>query len=133
GAVAPLVSVDVSEWRPIFVVGAIDKPGVFAFRPGMTALQALALSGGLYRPPSGTAVLEASRERWQLHQTRGKLKLALAKQARLEAERHNTTTIEIPDALEKLSEPGEADLLIRAEQRILQQRKRSFENLTTSN
>lgn len=132
GNVAPLVSVDVTEWRPIFVVGTVDKPGLFAFRPGMTALQALALAGGIYRPPASSAALEASRERWQLRQTRGKLKLALARQARLEAERRNENTIRIPDALAKMCEPGEAELLIRAEQALMEQRKRAFETLIAS-
>jgi len=132
GQIAPLVSVDVSEWRPIFVVGAVDKPGLFAFRPGMTALQALALAGGLYRPPAGTAAIEASRESWQLRQTRGKLKQALARLARLKAEQGNSTTIELPEALAKISEPGEAELLIRNEQRAMQQRQRAFENQISS-
>ncbi len=133
GNIAPLLSVDVSEWRPIYIVGGVDKPGTFAFRPGMTALHALALAGGIYRPPAGTAAMEASRETWQLRQTRGKIKLALARQARLEAEQQKWKEIEIPEELVKLSEPGEAAALIRNEQRVLLQRERAFENQIASN
>jgi len=133
GNIAPLLSVDVSEWRPIYIVGSVDKPGTFVFRPGMTALHALALAGGLYRPPIGTAAIEASRETWQLRQTRGKLKLALARQARLEAEQQNKPNIDIPEALVRLAEPGESEIMIRSELRAMQQRERAFENLISSN
>lgn len=133
GGLSPLVSVDIAEWRPVYVVGAVDKPGAFAFRPRMTALNALALAGGVFRPPVGTAMLDASRETWQRKQALGKLKLALARQARLEAERAGKTAIAIPEILKKVAGPAEAEALIANETRYMQQRAETFENVSKAN
>jgi polysaccharide export outer membrane protein len=42
----PSVSVEVSAYRPIFVLGEVNKPGEFAYQPGMTVVAAVALAGG---------------------------------------------------------------------------------------
>lgn len=42
----PSVSVEVTAYRPIFVLGEVNKPGQFAYQPGMTVLAAVALAGG---------------------------------------------------------------------------------------
>lgn len=43
---APSVSVEVIRYRPIFVLGEVNKPGEFDYQPGMTVLGAVALAGG---------------------------------------------------------------------------------------
>jgi polysaccharide biosynthesis/export protein len=42
----PSVSVEVTLYRPISVLGEVNKPGEFAYHPGMTMLAAVALAGG---------------------------------------------------------------------------------------
>ncbi len=42
----PSVSVEVTGYRPIFVLGEVNKPGQFPYQPGMTVLAAVALAGG---------------------------------------------------------------------------------------
>jgi polysaccharide export outer membrane protein len=52
----PSVSVEVSAYRPIFVLGEVNKPGEFAYQPGMTVVAAVALAGGFtYRAIDDTA------------------------------------------------------------------------------
>lgn len=46
---APAAAVEIAQYRPIYVVGAVEKPGEYAFRPTMTTLQAVAIAGGLQR------------------------------------------------------------------------------------
>jgi polysaccharide export outer membrane protein len=46
-------SVEIAEFAPVFVLGNVDKPGPYQFRPGMIALELVALGGGERRPPSG--------------------------------------------------------------------------------
>ena len=43
---SPSVSVEVIRYRPIFVLGEVNKPGEFPYEPGMTVLGAVALAGG---------------------------------------------------------------------------------------
>lgn len=40
------VAVQVSTYRPIFVLGMVERGGQFPFQPGMTVLSAVALAGG---------------------------------------------------------------------------------------
>jgi polysaccharide export outer membrane protein len=42
----PSVSVEVTAYRPISVLGEVAKPGEYPFRPGMTMLTAVAIAGG---------------------------------------------------------------------------------------
>ena len=40
------ISVDIAEYRPVYVSGDVSKPGELAYRIGMTVRQAVALAGG---------------------------------------------------------------------------------------
>lgn len=51
------VSVDIVEYRPVYITGGVANPGAQAFRPGLTLGQALAMAGGY--GPSGAAALAA--------------------------------------------------------------------------
>ncbi|GBQ28071.1 polysaccharide export protein [Gluconacetobacter azotocaptans] len=42
----PSVSVEVTQYRPIFVLGEVAHPGQYPYMPGMTMLSAVALAGG---------------------------------------------------------------------------------------
>ncbi len=42
----PNTTVEILEYPPVYVVGNVRLPGVYGFRTGLTALQALALGGG---------------------------------------------------------------------------------------
>ena len=42
----PSVVVEVVEYRPIFVLGEVSKPGQFPYQPQMTVLTAVAVAGG---------------------------------------------------------------------------------------
>jgi protein involved in polysaccharide export with SLBB domain len=42
-------TVEVVEYRPFFILGDVEKPGRYAYQPGLRMLQALALAGGVYR------------------------------------------------------------------------------------
>jgi polysaccharide export outer membrane protein len=42
----PSVSVEVIAYRPIFVLGEVNKPGQYPYQPGMTVVTAAAVAGG---------------------------------------------------------------------------------------
>ncbi|MDR3529694.1 MAG: polysaccharide export protein [Rhodopila sp.] len=53
---APSVSVEVTAYRPIFVLGEVSKPGQYPYQPGMTVVTAAAVAGGFtYRAIDGYA------------------------------------------------------------------------------
>lgn len=43
---SPSVSAEVTVYRPIFVLGEVNKPGQYAYEPGMTVVGAVAVAGG---------------------------------------------------------------------------------------
>jgi protein involved in polysaccharide export with SLBB domain len=45
----PDVSIDVVGYRPFYILGAVTTPGEYPYRPEMVVLNALSISGGLYR------------------------------------------------------------------------------------
>lgn len=64
------VSASVVSYRPVFVSGAVARPGEVAFQPGMTVRQALAVAGGIAQAaPSVTNAISLRAdytEAWQL-------------------------------------------------------------------
>ncbi len=52
----PSVVVEVLGYRPIFILGEVEKPGEYPYQPGMTVLTAVAIAGGFtYRAQTAHA------------------------------------------------------------------------------
>lgn len=48
---APDTTVDVSQYRPFYILGGVERPGEYPYRPGMLVVNAVAMAGGMFRPP----------------------------------------------------------------------------------
>jgi polysaccharide export outer membrane protein len=85
----PAVSVRISEFRPIYVLGDVRVPGSYAFRYGATAKTAVALAGGygLPEPIQNAAVSEFLLADERLRDLQFQKQALLVRQARLEAQR----------------------------------------------
>jgi polysaccharide export outer membrane protein len=60
---APSVSVEITAYRPIFVLGEINKPGQYPYQPGMTVVTAAAVAGGFtYRAVNDYASIVRTRD-----------------------------------------------------------------------
>jgi polysaccharide export outer membrane protein len=42
----PSVSIEILSYRPVFVLGEVNRPGQYTYQPGMTVLTAAAIAGG---------------------------------------------------------------------------------------
>lgn len=125
---ATTLVVEVVEWRPIYVVGAVDKPGTYPYKPHMTVLQVLAASGGPYRLSSITGNrIEAGREELSHWQNVEKLKSLLVRRARLDAELNGKDDIEVPARLNDIATPDDIESVISAEKRVMSQRTASYQ------
>ncbi|WP_234937596.1 polysaccharide biosynthesis/export family protein [Rhizobium herbae] len=49
----PSASVELAQYRPIYLAGDVQTPGEYPFAPDMTVLKAVSLGGGLRRAESG--------------------------------------------------------------------------------
>jgi len=50
----PETAVDIVQFRPFYITGGVDRPGEYAYRPGMIVLNAVSIAGGAYRPTRGS-------------------------------------------------------------------------------
>jgi len=94
------VLVTIAEYRPIYILGDVGKPGELPYRPGMTARQAIALGGGfdimryrLVNPFTESADLKGQHEVLWTDAARARVKLK-----RIEVELEGKTELD-PDIL----------------------------------
>lgn len=89
------VTIEYAQRAPVYVLGAVNAPGAYPYRDGMTVLQAVAVSGGMQRPltQGGNLRIDLIRERERRLQAIEKLAAATATRARLIAERDGKAEI----------------------------------------
>lgn len=112
-ASAPDVAVEVVQFRPFYVAGHVENPGEYPFRPGLTVLQALSISGGLMRKTDrGRMRLErdSMTGRGEIDILNAERDMLLARKARLDAEFNRADKITFPPEL--LTRSGARDLAI---------------------
>ncbi len=98
----PDASIEVVEYRPFYIVGAVQKAGAYPYRPDLTVLQAVGIAGGASRTRDTS---ELGYER-QAMSDRGQLRMLLAertalqgRQARLDAQITNASDISFSDEI----------------------------------
>lgn len=57
----PDVSVEVAQYRPIFVMGEVGASGQYSYVPGMTVQKAIAVAGG-FSPRAAQGTVDVTRE-----------------------------------------------------------------------
>lgn len=85
----PEASVQVVRFRPFYIVGDVDKPGEYAYRPGLSVLQAVSIAGGFYRardPAAFRLARETIAAEGELRQHEAERLALVMRRARLEAE-----------------------------------------------
>lgn len=98
----PEASVELAEFRPVFVAGDVQTPGRYPYDPQLTVLKALSIAGGMRRSETGQGgardFITAQGNYDVMAAQRDGL---LARRARLEAEAEGKEQIEFPPELAK--------------------------------
>ncbi|WP_045835664.1 polysaccharide biosynthesis/export family protein [Hyphomicrobium sp. 99] len=105
-ATLPDTTIEVTDFRPIYVTGAVEKSGEYSYTGGMSVLQGVSLAGGIFRN-SAAGGLRLERE-WvttagnyqSLARERQRL---LAHKARIDAELASADFIAFPQELQSVS------------------------------
>ena len=98
----PELAISIIEYRPFYVTGDVAQPGAYGTRPGLTALQAVALAGGTSQRRAGDPDRDRDenlRQASRLVRTLGDLARARARSDRLTAEMEEAETIAFADDL----------------------------------
>jgi exopolysaccharide production protein ExoF len=96
----PGTSVEIIQYRPFYILGDVSRPGEYAFRPGMTVLQAVGVASGYYRPAESRLQREAITSVGELRVLEVERNALLARKARLESELKGEQTVTFPPSLE---------------------------------
>ncbi|QKV17927.1 polysaccharide biosynthesis/export family protein [Oricola thermophila] len=124
----PDVSAEIIEFRPFYIVGDVENPGAFPYRPGLNVLQAVSISGGLRRGDQG------ARPEREIISGRGELAVQyasraslLARKARLEAEIDDADSIAFPPELTSRADDPAIALLMDQERSIFEARRQGMQ------
>jgi protein involved in polysaccharide export with SLBB domain/DNA-binding protein H-NS len=126
---APDISVEVVQFRPFHVVGYVERPGEYPYRPALTVLKALGIAGGLQRltdPDRLRLQREAISTRGELDVFRRQADSLLARKARLDAELRQADPITFPNELTQRTGDPSVALILEQEQMILGARQEAF-------
>lgn len=125
----PDTTVEVVQYRPFYIVGQVDKPGEYPYRPGLTVLQAISVAGGMQRVNDmGLFRLErdAITARGDLTQIATETNSLRARKSRLEAELKSAEQIDFAkELIDQKANPAVA-LLLDQETRIFDARRKGF-------
>jgi len=97
---ADQITVDIGEYRPIFIDGDVTTPGSMAFRPGITIRQAIATAGGfnIARMRVDNPMLTSAELRGRYEVLRVKQQASAVKVARIKAQLGGEDKVVPPDA-----------------------------------
>ncbi|MEJ6846426.1 polysaccharide biosynthesis/export family protein [Sinorhizobium fredii] len=121
----PSASVEMAQYRPVYLYGEVETPGEYPYAPNLTVLKAISLSGGLRRGPSGQRFardyISASGDSSVQVAERNRL---LIRRARLQAEIGAHDKIALPEELKNA--PG-VDKLLESETALMVSRDKRQE------
>ncbi|MCK0168477.1 polysaccharide biosynthesis/export family protein [Jannaschia sp. S6380] len=96
-AETPSATVEIVEYRPVYVLGDVARPGRYEYELGLNATRALALAGGIYRPDEATGTGEAIRAVGRIEELAERLARERMRAARLRAEMAEGDAFDRPD------------------------------------
>ncbi|MBW8298167.1 MAG: polysaccharide biosynthesis/export family protein [Hydrogenophaga sp.] len=118
----PSASVELAQYRPIYLAGEVQAPGEYPYAPNMTVLKAISLGGGLRRGETGQRFardfIQAEGDSSVRVAERNRL---LVRRARLQAEIAGSAAITMPVEIKDM--PEAADLLA-SETALMQTREK---------
>ncbi|MCB1519289.1 MAG: polysaccharide biosynthesis/export family protein [Hyphomicrobiaceae bacterium] len=125
---APNTAVEIVQYRPFFIVGNVERPGEYPYRPGLTLLQSVALAGGMKRT-NDPGLLRLEREaisgEGEIKTLQTEIDSLLARRARYEAEISLATEIAFPKQLLDRADDAAVRILIDQERLIFDTRRTS--------
>ena len=121
GAERALAAVEIAQYRPFAIMGDVQRPGEYPYRPGLTVVEAVSIAGGYYRPELGLLRLgrDAAAATGEIRSQSVKLNRLLLREARLSAAVDGSEDISLPPELAKLKDDPTISAIMKNEQSTL--------------
>jgi hypothetical protein len=114
-------AVEIVQYRPFAIMGDVQKPGQYPYRPGLTVLEAISIAGGYHRPELD--LLRLGREvvltSGDINTLNIKLNRLIAHEARLSAVLDKREDIPLPPELVNPKDDPSVSAMIKNEQAAL--------------
>jgi protein involved in polysaccharide export with SLBB domain len=124
---APHLAVEIVAFRPFYVVGDVERPGEYAYRPGLTVLKAVSIAGGLRRGPDAVRfVRDAISTRGDLNVLGAQTISLVARQSRFQAELNHAEAIAFPNELASMALEPAAAVAMQQERQIFEARREAL-------
>lgn len=122
----PYASVEIAEYRPVFVAGDAQTPGRYPYIPGLTVLKAVSLAGGVRRTDNlgGRYLRDFINARGDYQVLASKRLGLLAARARLISEADGNDKIDFP---KELNDTAEGKKLMDDETAFKETRKKKLD------
>jgi polysaccharide export outer membrane protein/exopolysaccharide production protein ExoF len=129
---SPDVTVEIVHFRPFYVVGAVEKPGEYPYRPDLNVLEAYALAGGRPRTSPARLQREAIAARGDLHSYALESQSLRARMVRLQAELADTATLTWPAELAGRLVTPELNRVLNQEKLVFDMRREAYRTQVTA-
>ena len=116
-----LTAVEIAQYRPFAIMGDVQKPGQYPYRPGLTVVEAISVAGGYYRPELGLLRLgrDVAVAGGEIQTQSAKLNRLLAREARLSAALDGRDDVRLPAELAKQKDDPEISAIMKDERDAL--------------
>lgn len=133
-AEAPSAAVEVVTYRPIYVIGDVEKPGPHPYSPDLTVAQGFALAGGAITTRGESADVQLTiRNVSRLRGLNRQIARLRAREVRLKAEVEDRLEVMFPDTIKHPDGAAATKQMLSEESAIFEARKiaidRELENL----
>lgn len=122
---SPSASVEIVKFRPFYIVGDVNSPGAYTYRPELTAMKAVSLAGGVYRSSANSVAAlerESTVSRGDIRVMEAEKVNLSAKRVRLKAEATDQTKIDFSSVFPQVAPNSPLGEAIRDEQTIFDSR-----------
>lgn len=121
----PSASVELAQYRPVYLSGDVQTPGEYPFVPNLTVLKAVSLAGGLRRSEAGQRFArDFITAKGQSAVDLSERNRLLARRSRLRAEIGGKKQLDLPAELKDVAEAAE---LLKSEEALMISRDRKLE------
>jgi len=118
----PSASVEIAEYRPVYLAGEVQTPGAYPYAPGLTVLKAVSLGGGLRRADPGQRFArDFLRSQGEAAVQLAERNRLLIRRARIAAEMGAAKDIVMP---KELGDSDEARAILESEKALMASREK---------
>ena len=122
----PEIAIEITQYRPFYILGPVTRPGDYPYRPSLTVLQAVGIAGGFHRTADERPERETINSEGDLNVLQLTLSSYMTRLARLNAELADAKDITFPAEINNQANNPTIRDFIKQQVNIFQSRKESM-------